>query len=220
MLWDLRRVIFPEPVILNRFAAVLFVFSFGIFLGSRIGLGIQHHDHLPSVQRGRAFHDGDVGYLATEVIQFFAAKLRVRNLASLEHADHADLVALFQELDGVPNEVLEVVLRNSRANLYTLNFLLFFLRLLILLLRQVLIAPKINDLADRRLGGGGDHDKVESLFSGDVESLAALQNSELRSVGSNDPHISKSEHTLVDGGPWIRARVSSISSYLWSPRIV
>jgi len=30
LLCDFRRVIFPVPVILNRFAAVLFVFSFGI----------------------------------------------------------------------------------------------------------------------------------------------------------------------------------------------
>jgi hypothetical protein len=105
--------------------------------------------------------------------------------------------------------VLQVVFPHSRANLYPLSFLLFFLRTLVLLLGLVLVPTKINNFANRRLGRWGNHDKVKSLFSGNSESLAALENAELIAISSNYSYISESEHSLVDGGAWIWPRFSS-----------
>jgi len=59
LLWDFRRVILPVPVILNLLTAVLFVFSFGIFLTWNLGLWIEDHDHEPSFHCGRTFNDRD-----------------------------------------------------------------------------------------------------------------------------------------------------------------
>jgi hypothetical protein len=50
--------------------------------------------------------------------------------------------------------------------------------------------------------------------------LATLQDAELRSIGSNDPHVTESEHTLVDRGSRIWPGVSSKSSYLVSPLVI
>ena len=111
------------------------------------------------------------------------------DLASLEHADNSNLVTLFQKAGGFLDQVLQVVLCYARAYLYTLNLLLFLLGALVFLLRLVLIASKINDFAHRRVGGRRNHDKVEALLFGDVESLAALENAELRVVGADDPDI-------------------------------
>ena len=49
------------------------------------------------------------------------------DLASLKHAGHFDLVPLFQELYGIPDQERQIVLGDPRTDLYTLYFLLFLL---------------------------------------------------------------------------------------------
>src|SRR5579862_4173897 len=61
LLCDRRRVIFPVPVTLNRFAAVLFVFNFGILLFTYyLWFRREHHDHQPAFHRRRSLHHGEV----------------------------------------------------------------------------------------------------------------------------------------------------------------
>lgn len=133
----------------------------------------------------------------------------MRDFTSLENANNTNLVPFVQEASGFLDQVHQVVLRNSRANLYTLYFLLFFLRALVLLLSLVLVPPKVNNFANRGLGCRGNHYKVETLFPGNSECLTALENAELITISPNDSHISKSEHSLVDRGAWIGPRFSS-----------
>lgn len=183
MLYDFRRVIFPDPVTLNRFAAVLLVFSFGIFLlSSRLRLRKEHHDHQASVQRWRSFDAGDVRKGLGHQHQFSSAELTVRDLAGAELARDLDLVAVFQELPSLFRLEAEIMLRDARAYLYTLYVLLFFLPLALTLLHVVLEFAVIDDPTNRGNGRGGYHHQVEAFLFGDVEGLPRLKYSELLAV--------------------------------------
>ena len=98
LLYDFRRVIFPDPVTLNRFEAVLFVFSFDffgmLFLRSRLRPRHEHHDHQAAVQSWSPLDRRDVGQKFGHMIELFSPEIRVRDLAGPELAGHLDLVAV------------------------------------------------------------------------------------------------------------------------------
>lgn len=199
MLCDFRRVILPDPVTLNRFAAVLFVFSFAIFLFSgRLRLRDEHHDHQAPVHGRRALDGGDVGKLFGHRFELLPTQFRVRDFSRPELAGHLDLVAVFQELASFLRLEAEIMRRNSRTDLYTLYVLLFFLRLPLPVLHFVLIFAVIDDPANRRLSGGRNHHQVKTFLLGDVESLTGLQDSKLLSVGIDHPYITKAQAALID----------------------
>lgn len=177
LLYDFRRVIFPDPVILNRLAAVLFVFSFGMLLRSSLRLRQKDHDHHLSVKHRRSFHRSQMANHLRKFVQLLAADLGVGHLTCLEHARHLNLVSFFEKPRGVSNQEPDIVLCNERTDLYTLYVLLLFLSVTILLFGLVLVTAVIDDLADRRLGSRRHHHEVQSLLSSDGESLAALEDS-------------------------------------------
>lgn len=192
LLCVLRRVIFPVPVILNRFAAVLLVLIFGIALLLRRGrLWNQDHDHHASIQRRDPLNGPEIRHRFRELFQLLPAQLGVRDLARLEHAGDLDLVALAEELPRLDDAGLQVVLRNSRTDLYTLNFLLLALLVLALLPFQVLMLAIVDDLAHRRLGRRRNHDEVKPLLAGDAQSLPALENAQLGAIGVDDAYVAK-----------------------------
>lgn len=119
LLWLLRRVIFPVPVILNLFAADLFVLIFGIFfLHSR--LWHQHHDHLAPVQIGRSFDLSDLANQFGKMLKAGFAVLGVSEFALPKHAGHFDFVAVLEKLDCVSRQVTHIVFCDTRTYLYTL----------------------------------------------------------------------------------------------------
>ena len=202
MLCDFRRVIFPDPVTLNRFAAVLFVFSFELFdilfLRHRMRPRHEHHDHQAAIQRWSPLDRRDVGQKFGHMIELISPEYRVRDLPGPELAGHLDLIPFFQELPSLSSLEAEIMLRDARAYLYTLYVLLLFLPFPLPLLHFVLVLAVIDDPDDRRLSGGRDHHQVEALFFGDRKSLAGLENAELLAVGADDAYVSKSEAALVD----------------------
>lgn len=223
MLCELRRRIFPDPVTLNRFAAVLFVFSFDFFdillLRSRMRPRHEHHDHQAAIQSRSPLDRRDVGQQLGHVVEFLSPELRVRDLAGPELAGHLDLIPIFQELPSLSSLEAEIMLRDARAYLYTLNFLLFFLPFPLPLLHLVLVFAMIDDPANRRLSGGRDHHQVEALFLSDIQGLAGLENAELPSVGAYNAYVAESETALVDQWTRFGAWVSPKSSYLSSPSV-
>jgi hypothetical protein len=174
-LYALRLVIFPLPVILNRFDADLFVRIFGIFFLAHVWLWIEHHDHQASVQSRNAFYCPVIDALLCEQVQFLAPKLRVRDFTSLEHAGHFDLVPLFHELLGFLDLKRKIVFSDPRTDLYTLYLGLLALLILPLLALQVFILAIIDDLGNRRIGRRGDENEVEAFVFGNLQRLAALK---------------------------------------------
>ena len=221
MLCDFRRVIFPDPVTLNRFEAVLFVFSFDFFdiflLRSRMRPRHEHHDHQAAIQRWCPLDRRDVGQEFGHMIELISPEHRVRDLPGPELAGHLDLIPFFQELPSFSSLEAEIMLRDPRAYLYTLYVLLFFLPFPLPLLHFVLVLAMIDDPADRRLGGRRDHHQVEALLLGNVQGLAGLEYAKLGSVGANDAYVAESKTALVNQWTRFGARVSPKSSYLSSP---
>lgn len=141
----------------------------------------------------------------------------MRDLSGPELAGHLDLIPFFQELPSLSSLEAEIMLRDARAYLYTLYVLLFFLPFTLPLLHFVLVFAVIDDPANRRLSGRGDHYQVEALLLGNVQGLAGLEYAKLGSVGANDAYVAESETALVYQWTRFGARVSPKSSYLSSP---
>jgi len=153
LLCDLRLVILPVPVILNRFDADLFVRIFGIFLLAGLRLRVEHHDHQAPIQSGNPFDGAVVDTHFREHVQFLASKLRVRHFARLEHAGHLDLVALFEESDRLLDLERKIVFSDPRTDLYTFYFELFALLVLAALTFQVLVPSVVDDSTNGRRSG-------------------------------------------------------------------
>lgn len=153
-----------------------------------------------------------------ELCQTLLTQLRVRDFTSPEHARDFDLVAFLEEPEGFAHVGFKIVLRNSRANLYTLNFLLFALLVLAELALVVFVLSVIDDTADRRLGGRAHHNQIEASFSSTVQSVAALHNAKLAAILIDDPDFPVAEDTVIDLGARFRAWRSSKSWYFRSPR--
>jgi hypothetical protein len=76
---------------------------------------------------------------------------------------------------------------------------------------------KIDNSADGGLSSGADHHEIESLIFRHCESHPALQNSELRSIGSDHSDISIFQHTSINFGARFWAWRSSKACYVFSP---
>jgi len=98
----------------------------------------------------------------------------VRDLTRLKHASDLDFVSLGQKVPGAVDVGLQVVIRNTRTNLYTLYFLLRFLFVFSELGFQVFVLAMINDLANGWLSVRRDHHQVKALFAGERERSTAL----------------------------------------------
>ncbi len=146
------------------------------------------------------------------------SKLRVRDFTRLKHASNLDLIALVQEVPGAVDIGLQVVIRNTRTNLYTLYLLLRFLFVLAELAFEVFVPTEVNDFAHRRVGIGGDHYQVQALFAGERQSRTALNYAKLGAISIDDSNLAKTKDAFVYGGARIGAFVvSSKSCYLCVP---
>ena len=210
LLWVFRRVIFPVPVILNRFAAVLFVLIFGIFLLLSSGrwLSEQNHGHHSSFHLRSAFDDRDICHKFSEPVQLLPPEFRVSDLTGPEHTRHFNFVALSNELPCFSDTSLDVVFRNTRTNLYTLYFLLGLLFVISQFRFQVFMLAVVDDSTYRWVSIWGNHHKVKALFSGQCERGSTLHDAKLLVISINHTNFAEPEHTLVDG----RTRIGSIVS--------
>lgn len=210
-----RRVIFPDPVILNLFAAVLLVFSFGTFLSLWLCSRFRHEDHRHqlAIQSGRPLDGADVFKFLGDSIELSSTDLGVRDLASAELADESDLVAVFQEPPSLLHVERDVVLSNSRTDLYTLYVLRFALPFFLALALFVLEVAVIDDLADRGLRMGGDQNQVEALFAGHIQSLSGLHDAQLRPIGADHSNVAEAQNALVGQGAGVPRRFSSKAGY-------
>ncbi len=156
--------------------------------------------------------------LLQEKRQTLLAQFRVRDLARPKHARDLYLVPGFEEADGLSDTGLKIVLRDSRTDLYTLNFLLFALLILSELAFVVLMLTVVDDPTDRRLRGRAYHHEVEAAFTRLVESLSTRHDAELAAIFVDDPDLPMTEDAVVDLGARFRAGRSSKSWYFRSPQ--
>lgn len=218
MLCDARRVIFPVPVILNRFTAVLLVFSFGILLlAPSIRLGHQYHDHQFAIESGSTLHYCKVLHVIGKGFQFSTAELGVSNLTSLEHTGDLNLMTLIKELYSLVHLSRKIVFRNSRTDLYTLYVKLFAFLVLAQLAFEVLVLPVVDDLADGGSGGVGNHNEVEPIVFGHRQRLPTLHDSKLLALWADHSDVSILQHATVDFWAWLLSWGSSKSCYVLSP---
>lgn len=111
------------------------------------------------------------------------------------------------------------MLRNSRTDLYTLNFLLFGLFIPFQLVSFVLMPSVVDDSDDRGHRRGRNQDQVETLLFGNRQRLARLHDANLSTILSHHANVARySENSLVDWGPWFGPDVSPKARYFSTPR--
>ena len=221
LLCDFRRVIFPVPVTLNRLTAVLFVFSltfFAIFL-LQSRLWRKHHDHQAPIQCRSSFHGRHIDTFLGKHVEFFASQFGVRDFSRFKHTGDFHLMSFFQKSLALLNLEREVVLSDSRTDLYTLYFRLFALFILALLAFQILVLAVIDDSGNGWNGGSGDEDEVEPFIFRDLQRLSALHDSQLFAFGADHSDVAELQDPLVNIGARFRARRAPKSCYVQSPRM-
>ncbi len=102
-------MIFPVPEILNLFAAVLLVFSFGIFLFS-CRLWIEHHNHLSSAECRVLIAFSDLIHVLGDEFKLPRTDFWMSQFPLFEPANEAHLIPFSEELDCLANEHHEIVL--------------------------------------------------------------------------------------------------------------
>ena len=219
LLFDFRRVIFPDPVTLNLLAAVLFVLIFGILLLSKHPWPwLKNHDHQLAVQTRRSLNGANVVQFLGKRVHFAKTDFRVGDFSGSELTRHFDLVSLFDELPRVACEGGQVIFSRARTHLYTLNLLLrAFPFLFLLLLGQVFELAVVDDFAHGRLRLGRNHDKVQPGFTSHVKGLSALDDADLPPIGADDTEVAEPKAPLVDRRALFTLRGSSESCYRQSP---
>lgn len=138
----------------------------------------------------------------------------VGHLASLELARDLDLVPFLEKTTRVLQEMRNIVFRDSRTDLYTLNFLLFALVFLLFSVLVVLEFAVIDDPADRRIGSGGDQNQVETLLLGHAERLPGTHDANLFAVGRDEANFAEPQDSLIDHR---RGARPSLAPEMWPP---
>jgi hypothetical protein len=144
----------------------------------------------------------------------------VSDLTSFKHARDFHLPALFQELDGFADVSLNIVFSDTRTNLYTLYILLLALLIAALLPFQILMLTVVNNSADWGLGGWADHHKIQTFILRHRKSHPALQNSKLRTVGSDHADVPVLQNASINFWPRFGAWWSSKACYVWLPLLL
>lgn len=130
---------------------------------------LEHQRHAPAFHLRVALHLAHEEQFLLHLGEDVAPEIQVRHLAALEAQRELDLVALLEELAGVVDLDLKVVV----ADLHGLHLDFFELTaanagagLVGFLLLLVAPLPVVHDLTDGRAGVGGDFDEVEPQLAG------------------------------------------------------
>ena len=122
-----------------------------------------------------------------EFQQLLLTLLLVDDAAATEEDIDFNLVALFEETDGVVEFELEVVVVGLRAKAYLLDNHLARLgfHLFLLLFELVVELLIVDDFAYRWLGVGGNLDEVEALVVSHAESIANIHNGGFHAIAND-----------------------------------
>src|SRR5687768_8358398 len=122
----------------------------------------------------------------------------MRDLTAAVHHGDLDLVAVAQELAGVPGLELEVVVVDAGPVLHFLQLydVLLLLRRPRRLRLLELELPVVHDLDDGRTGGRSHFHEVQPAFLGGGQRLLYGQNAELLTLGPDDPHRTDANHAV------------------------
>lgn len=199
LLLDLRRMIFPVPEILNLFTAVLWVFSFDIFVFT-CGNRINDDDHFSSAQNGFLVWFAQISYRVYDGLDLSLSNFGVRKFALSEPTDHTHLVPVSKKRPGFSHDDLDVVLTNIGTQLYPFYVLAFGLLVFLELGLLVFVLSVIDNLDDRRVCTLCDQDKVESCIASLIDGFAARHDPQLPSVWADHTDIFEAQQALINVG--------------------
>jgi hypothetical protein len=163
--------------------------------------GRENHRHVAALQLRLGFDLADVGEARGHPVEHGLAELEMRDLPAAVHHGDLDLVALAQELAGVPGLELEVMVVDAGPVLHflQLNDVLLLLRRPRRLRLFELEFPVVHDLDDGRAGSRSHFHEVQPAILGGGQRLLNGQNAELLTFGADDPHRTDANHAIDAG---------------------
>jgi len=162
-------------------------------------LRADEHDHSFALEVWYIVRFAVLGQVSCEASQQEFTLLFEHDRASAEEDVSLHFVAFFEELDGVFEfEVIIVVIRlRTEPDLLHLLFFLISLRLFLFFLLCVEELLVVNDSADRWIRGGCDLDEVQILLIRDFHSLLERVDT-LFYIIANKAHLCDSANLVID----------------------
>ena len=202
-----RRFTLPLPVSLKRFAALLFVFIFGMY-SLRSSPPTFRGAKIMVIVRASIIGADSILPMSSHHLrhprQNFTPQLRVRRLPTPEHHRHLHLVALFEEPPRVPHLELEVVRLDPRTQLHFLHLdlVLLLARLPRLARLLVLELAVVHDPDDRRPRRRRDLHQIQTFRFRPRQRLLDRHDSQLLAFRANDsdradPDLPVDSYSLV-----------------------
>ena len=148
------------------------------------------------------FDLADIRQRLRHAVEYPATDVHVGQLASAEHHRDLNLVALPQELPGVPDLEIKIVIVDARPefDFLEVNYVLLLLGSPGGLGLLELELPVVHDLDHRRTSRGGDFYQIETPFVRRSERFLDGKDSELLTRFSDDPDRTDPDLS-VDTGP-------------------
>ena len=191
-----------------------------------VSLGSQNDEHLVPFHPRPCLYFANFDQILFQLLQDARTQLPVRHLATTKPDGGFNLVAALQPLTRMLHAIVIVMIVRARSKLNFLNSdcYLLLLRLVRLLFGLVLEFSEVNNSANRRVGGSGDLDEIQTFFPGGANSVSNIEYAELFTLLAYDSYLGNT-NSLVNAGnrqaPVIRtlAATSKACSYISPPLV-
>src|SRR6266850_4403424 len=152
-----------------------------ICLGALMSLGPQDDKHLVPFHPRPCLYFANFDQILFQLLQNSRAQLPVRHLTTTKPDGGLHFIAALQPLTRMLHAIVIVMIVRARSKLNFLNCdcYLLLLRLVGLLLGLVLKFSEVNNSANRRVGGSGDLDEIQTLFPGGANCVSNIEYAEL-----------------------------------------
>jgi hypothetical protein len=153
----------------------------------------QDREHRSTLERGRAFHKGNVGYPCRDMFDLRSCDFRMGCLATTEAHFDFYFVPVLEEAASSSHAYLEIMLIRARpqADFFDLGDVLIFLRVARAL---VLLEPELAQVCDPthwRIGRRGDFDQVEASLLGTLQRFLDGHDADLLTILVNNAHLGR-----------------------------
>ena len=191
-----------------------------------MSLGPEDDKHLVPFHSRPSLYFANFDQILFQLLQNSRTQLSVRHLTTTKPDGGLHFIAALQPLTRMLHAIVVIMIVRARSKLNFLNrnCYLLLLRLVRLLFGFVLKFSEVNNSANRRVGGSGDLDEIQTFFPGGANSVSNIEYAELFTLLAYDSYLGNT-NSLVNAGnglaPVIRtlAATSKACSYTSPPLV-
>jgi len=176
-----------------------------------MSLGPQDDKHLVPFHARPCLYFANFDQILFQLLQDSRTQLPVRHLATTKPDGGLHFIAALQPLTRMLHAIVIIMIVGARSKLNFLNSdcYLLLLRLVRLLFGLVLEFSEVNNSANRRVGGSGDLDEIQTFFPGSANCVSNIEYAELLTLLAYDSHLGNTNalvNTCNRLAPVIRTR--------------